>query len=208
MDITTIQQNILNDDTFVLSETERIQQLLQLKYEIRWEQSRATDNLSESVAEHVYGMHILAKYFLPLEDEAGELDSARIFSMITWHDIDEVITGDIITSKKTGDTTDSDIALATILASMPVHMRSEAETALTEYSQQETREAQFVKAIDKAEPVFEMIRPGFDAVLKQIDRKAPELEKYVVAYVKNFPYILRFVDVNRFKAEAEGQFSN
>lgn len=63
-----IRKNILESDEFVLSETGKIQYLYGLKHETRYIVERNEDVASESVAEHVYALHILADYFLPLED--------------------------------------------------------------------------------------------------------------------------------------------
>ena len=81
-------------DEEVLEEVKKIQYLYTLKREIRYAETRCDE--TESVAEHIYGMHICAMYFLPLEDPLCTWDKSRIFQMITLHDIDEIETGDVM----------------------------------------------------------------------------------------------------------------
>ncbi|MFT7645120.1 MAG: 5'-deoxynucleotidase YfbR-like HD superfamily hydrolase [Candidatus Paceibacteria bacterium] len=45
-------------------------------------------------------MHILCDYFLPLEDLKGKWDLSKIQGMIQYHDIGEILTGDIIGFRK------------------------------------------------------------------------------------------------------------
>lgn len=56
---------------------------------------------TESVAEHIYGMHILSSYFIKLEDVSNKWDYNKIQQLITWHDADEIETGYVITHRKT-----------------------------------------------------------------------------------------------------------
>ena len=48
----------------ILEDTAKLQYLFGLKKVIRYNQGRAETDSTESVAEHVYGMHILAQYYL------------------------------------------------------------------------------------------------------------------------------------------------
>lgn len=86
--------------TFVLEEITRLQFFNGLKHEMRYGQPRDTSNGGDTVAEHVYGMQVLFDYFWPLEDSERQWDQVKMRQMITFHDVDEVITGDIIGYKK------------------------------------------------------------------------------------------------------------
>ena len=90
MDKEEIQKEIMN-----------IMYLYELKGIIRYAESRDEKVKTQSVAEHVYGMMILAEHFLPLEDPAGEMDREKLYRMIIFHDVDEIETGDIPTYHKT-----------------------------------------------------------------------------------------------------------
>jgi 5'-deoxynucleotidase YfbR-like HD superfamily hydrolase len=95
----------MNIETFnkdqILTDLAKLQYLYGLKKVIRYDQNRHETDSTESVAEHVYGMHILAQYFLPLENPKGSWDKSRIYEMITLHDIDEIETGDVLGYTKT-----------------------------------------------------------------------------------------------------------
>lgn len=139
----------------ILEEVKKIQYLYGLKHEIRYAQTR-TDT-TESVAEHIYGMHICALYFLPLEDKDNTWDKARIFQMITLHDIDEIQTGDVIGYLKTESMLANEgNAARSVIKKAPQTMHSYMEKIVNEYELQETTESQFVKAIDKIESCIHM----------------------------------------------------
>jgi 5'-deoxynucleotidase YfbR-like HD superfamily hydrolase len=91
-----IRELVLNDDDFVLGEIRKLQNIYKLKHEIRYAQDRTKGDLTESVAEHTWGMHIIANYFLALEDDTADWNNEKIFQMITWHDLDEIVIGDIV----------------------------------------------------------------------------------------------------------------
>ena len=142
-------------DEEVLEEVKKIQYLYTLKREIRYAENRNDE--TESVAEHIYGMHICAMYFLPLEDLTGAWDKSRIFQMITLHDIDEIETGDVIGYLKTESMLKNECTAARIvMQKSPVGMHDDMEKIITEYEQQETVESRFVKAIDKIESCIHM----------------------------------------------------
>ena len=50
----------------IMEDLKRLQYLYGLKKEIRYAQTRTQDDSTESVAEHIYGMHICGVYFLAL----------------------------------------------------------------------------------------------------------------------------------------------
>ena len=103
-DTTTLQairEQILTSEDFVLSELRRIQYTYTLKHVIRYGIDRTEEYETESVAEHIYGLHVLADYFLPLEDLDSVMNQRRVHDLIQYHDIDEIETGDIVSYLKT-----------------------------------------------------------------------------------------------------------
>jgi 5'-deoxynucleotidase YfbR-like HD superfamily hydrolase len=70
---------------------------------IRYNRTRTEEIHTQSVAEHTFNMQALAQYFLPLEDDSAELDAQRVFKMITWHDIGEIESGDVMGFLKTAE---------------------------------------------------------------------------------------------------------
>ncbi|MEY2665811.1 MAG: hypothetical protein RLZZ480_916, partial [Candidatus Parcubacteria bacterium] len=114
----------LTTDT-VLRETARLQYLYGLKKVIRYDQNRHETDSTESVAEHVYGMIILAQYFLPLENPEGNWDRARLYEMISVHDVDEIETGDVLGYTKTAETRALELdAMRRTIENAPIHMQA------------------------------------------------------------------------------------
>jgi putative hydrolases of HD superfamily len=180
----------------VLEETARLQYLYGLKKVIRYDQDRHETDSTESVAEHVYGMLILAQYFLPLENPEGDWDRARLYEMITLHDIDEIETGDMLGYQKTAETRALELAaMKRTIENAPVHMQAHMNRRVTEYETRETREARFAKAIDKIEPLFQIFNEEGRAILKRNKTTAEQSLSIKTSYVKDFPYIKRFTDV-------------
>lgn len=196
MDIKTIRQNILESDEFVLEETKKLQYLYALKHEIRYNQQRTDTQPSESVAEHIYGMHILTNYFLALEDTDNTLNRADVYNTITWHDIDEVEAGDMLGQLKTeADRVREAEAMQVVLANLPDAMRPEAVRLLTSYESQSTPEARFVKAIDKIEPIFEIYHESYKPVLRKNQTTEEQHRRIKEPYIEKFPFMLRFHEV-------------
>ncbi len=189
----------------ILQEVEKLTYLFGLKYEIRYEQKRGDE--TESVAEHIYGMHILAHYFLELEDSEKKWDRERIFSMITWHDIDELETGDMIGYKKTdADRAREETASNTVLEKLPLCLKEPITVVTHEYHKKETIEAKFVKAIDKIEPNFHLWNEAGKKTL--LENKTTEAEQRSIKdpFFREFPYIQQFSEVMTVHMRENGFF--
>ncbi len=199
------KQQLLESDEFVLSETKKIQELFKLKEEPRYHLERNEEIFAESVADHVYAMHTLADYFLPFEDEAGQWDQNLIHTMITYHDIDEIETGDTIGYMKTPQMRASEAAAAErVISTIPESMQAMVKETLATYEAQDTPEARFVKALDKIEVVFHMYT---DHGRKIFAHNRTTREQHVSVkdkYVEDFPTIKRFCDVVSEQLEKEG----
>jgi len=167
-----------------------------LKHEIRFGETRTDATSPESVAEHVYGMHVLCDYFLPLEDPESKLDVERIRKMITFHDVDEVITGDIIGYLKTAkDKQEEAKATITVLSKTPDSMRQMLTGTLREYEARESAESQFVKALDKIEPVVQVFNQSGKELLNRMQTTRAQHDSIKKPYFKNFPIIDCFYSV-------------
>jgi 5'-deoxynucleotidase YfbR-like HD superfamily hydrolase len=189
----------------ILQEVEKLTYLFGLKYEIRYEQKRGDE--TESVAEHIYGMHILAHYFLELEDSEKKWNRERIFSMITWHDIDELETGDMIGYKKTdSDRAREEIASNEVLRKLPQCLVDTTTLVTHEYHKRETIEAKFVKAIDKIEPNFHLWNEAGKQTLMQ--NKTTEVQQRSIKdpFFIEFPYIRQFSEVMTVHMRENGFF--
>jgi len=207
MDIATIREKILTDDAFVIEQIDVIVSYYQLKHTHRWAHFRNQDE-TESVAEHVYGMHVLAGYFLPLELLVHpKLSSDRVQAMITWHDIDEVETGDTIGYLKTEAMRAAEgVAAKQVVANMPLHMQSFASELLAEYEALETDSAKFVKAIHRIEPLYQIYTPHGKKILERNKTTREQSDGLKYPYVQQFATMLRFVDVTSNAMVAEGYY--
>lgn len=205
MDIAEIRRKILTDDEFVLEETKKIQYLYELKHETRYNLPREEAIASESVAEHIYGMHILASYFYTLEEYTKNSDLNKIQLMVTLHDIDEVETGDMIGYLKTDAIrAEESKAAEKVVLNMPIHMQKTAHLILSEYDSLKTPEAKFVKAIDRIEPIFQLYTVHGKETLHRNETKRYQSDDLKYPYIKDFPLMKRFVDIVGDRMYTEG----
>lgn len=208
MNIDETREKILSDDQFVLDELARIQKLYELKRVIRYHFERNEEVDTESVAEHVYAMHVLVQYFLPLEDLGHTADRDRITAMVQFHDIDEIITGDMIGYMKTdADRAREADAQTQVVAELPDSMREHVQSVLEEYEAQETFEARFVKAIDRIEPSFHLLSETGKAICDVTKPKRAQHQSIKEEYTKPFPTIYRFNKIIEEEMYQQGFYS-
>lgn len=193
-------------EAFILEEVSKLQYCYGLKNEIRYGESRA--DVTESVAEHIYGMHVLASYFQELEDPTHAWNTARITQMITWHDMDEIETGDVIGYKKTEvDRQRGEDAMDVVISKLPTILQETVKKIVDEYSTQKTLEARFVKALDKIEPLFQLYNHNGKEILMRNKTTQADSRRIKDAYVASFPFMKQFNDVLNDRMEKEGFFS-
>lgn len=191
----------------VLTETAKIQYLYGLKKVIRYDQDRHETDSTESVAEHVYGMMLLAQYFLPLENPAGDWDRARIYEMICLHDIDEIETGDTLGYQKTPEIRARELdAMKFTITKSPEHLQPIMTERVEEYEARETIEAKFAKAIDKIEPLFQVFNEEGKEILLRNKTTAEQSLRIKVPYVQEFPFIQHFAAVIHEEMVAGGYY--
>lgn len=189
----------------VFAEVSKIQYLYQLKHVIRYGETRT--DMSESVAEHVFGMHILANYFLPLEDSKKTWNKSLIYEMITWHDIDEIETGDTIGYlKSTADRKREHDSMQIVIAKSPDIIQRLVADVSDEYQKQETIESRFVKALDRIEPLFQIYNENGKAIQLRNKTTIENHRKIKDAYVAAFPSMAFFNAVISAKMDQEGFF--
>jgi 5'-deoxynucleotidase YfbR-like HD superfamily hydrolase len=207
MTVEEIREKILTDDVFVLAEVEKVQYLYGLQSVIRSNLQRTEDIKTESVAEHIYALDVLAEYFSVIE-EVSELDMAKVHAMITWHDIDEIETGDTPGFLKTDDHRKAESeAIKMAIANSPIALQLQIETISKEYKAQETVEARFVKALDKIEPVFYLLNPNGKRIFEVSPATKEQHCRIKEPYVKGFPYMYRFYTVTLDVFEKENYFT-
>lgn len=181
---------------FILGEVSKLQYLYKLKREIRYGQSRPLNDLSESVAEHLYGMNLLALYFLPLEDPESKMDNLLINQLILLHDIDEIETGDTIGYKKTRSMREKEeSAMQQVIRKSPEHLQEKMFEITTIYNAQKTAETRFVKALDRFEPLIQMYSYFGREVIRLNKTKEEESARIKESYLKNFPIMYAYYQV-------------
>jgi len=207
MNIAQTRERIMIDDTFVLEEVQRLQYLHQLKTVIRSNLKREEAVQTESVAEHIYTMMVLADYFSCVEEFINPLNMTRVYELITWHDIDEIETGDVVGYHKTNtDRKLEEKARETVIAKAPTILQDGIKIALLEYKAQETPEAKFVKAIDKIDPVFMILNENGKKICDITTMTEDQHTRIKLPYIQEYPYIMRFFVVTREALREQGFF--
>lgn len=200
-----IEQKIFESDDFVISELKKIQTLYKLKNEIRYGQTRNTEEDSESVAEHIYGMHCLMDYFQLFEDKQNSWNQERTRLMIQYHDIDEIETGDVIGYLKSEFEKENERkAVDLVIKKLPHAIQEKIKLVLNEYELQKTPESRFVKALDKIEPVFHLYDEKGLKILTKNKTTKDQNDRIKFPYMQDFPFILRFAEVMTTQFEREG----
>ncbi len=199
MTIPEINEKIMTDEVFVKTELNKFAIYYNLKHTIRWARNR-DGNITESVAEHIYGMHLLSSYFLPLIDSENKLNHDLIHTMITWHDMAEAIVSDMTTKSKTDQhKANEKDAEASLVETATDHVQGIVQTIYNTYDDRSTEEAKYVKALDKIEPMIHI----FFLKTKNVDMKAHfafeweanEYREYRAKFVDFFNVIKRFDDI-------------
>lgn len=179
----------------VLADVRSLQYLYGLKHEIRYAEKRTDDDYTESVAEHVYGMHILTLFFLPLIAETKEIDRERVFSLITVHDLDEIETGDMLGYLKTDAIRASEVEAAKrVVAKAPAHLQDSLQELAEEYNNCQTLEARFVKAIDKFEPLIHLYNESGKRILQNNKTTLEQSIMVKESYLKPFPIMFHYYE--------------
>lgn len=191
----------------VISEVRKLQYLYGLKKEIRYAERRSITDTTESVAEHIYGMHILAFYFLEYEDPLRQWDWGRIFLMITLHDIDEIETGDVIGYLKTeAERAAEVVAMHTVKQKAPSVLHDSISSVIDEYEARVTKEALFVRAIDKFEPLVQLYTELGRGILLRERCTIEHSRSIKDEHVKHFASIKYFTETMYAVMAAEGYF--
>ena len=143
----------------------------------------------ESVADHAFMMIVLADKFMD-ELKLG-LDYKKVIKLITHHDFCEIgLTADYDAVKANADKNYNDekeVVERKSIEELSGNHGKEISDLYTEYCEQKTQEAKFVKAIDKLETViYELMRGA-----KYLEHTEFEV-KYPRKAIENFPELKPF----------------
>jgi len=155
-------------EEWVLNEIQKIKYTYGLNSVIRYNLKRIEEHETQSVAEHVYNMLILAHYFRDLEDPEHKMDMAKITKMILMHDMGEIETGDIIMGSKNKMHEELEgLSIDTVAIKSPDFIKREIGELFDEFENPTTLEGKFVKAIDKIEaPIWFINLPTHNMIKK------------------------------------------
>ncbi|MEK7140798.1 MAG: HD domain-containing protein, partial [Patescibacteria group bacterium] len=182
-------------DKRILTEFKALRVGYGLKRTLRYWSKRDFSVHSESVAEHLFALHFLSSYFLLFEDPKHKLDVARVHKIITFHDFGEILNGDVPYHKKTKKHEKQEHKDAKkVFSSLPLSIKKIAYQSWKEYLDRKSREAQFVYALDKIEPLFELFDPVNELSMKRLkfSYKSHFGKKFLAT--ENFPVMRRFVE--------------
>lgn len=183
-------------DDFIMSEVRALRVGYGLKNTLRYYTKRDFSVHSESVAEHVFALHYLSLYFIPLEDPHSKLDTKKIHQLITFHDFGEILHGDVPYHLKTKEHKKQERKDAKIIfLSLPISLQKIAKESWKDYEEQKTPEAKFVYALDKVEPLFELFNPVNELSLKRLKHSYDSHYQRKFLATVNFPVMRRFTDV-------------
>jgi 5'-deoxynucleotidase YfbR-like HD superfamily hydrolase len=151
---------------------------------------------NESVAEHVFALCYLLNYFLLLEDASGAMDRAKIYDMLVFHDFGEIIHGDIPYHVKTEahEVQEKNDALE-IFIKLPDSMQGHARNSWAEFDTLSSREARFAYALDKIEPLLELLDPINQLTMHRLQFTAEMSIGRKMEATRDFPVLRRFAEV-------------
>lgn len=182
-------------DEEIMDTVRRLRIAYQLKRTLRYSTARDFDTHNESVAEHVFGMFFLAEYFLPLEDPEKKLNIEKLHRLILFHDFSEITHGDVPYHWKTDAhrAQEEEDAVA-IFAELPPPLNMTAHDSWHAYEMRDCPEARFAYALDKIEPVFELLDPVNEQSMKRLKFTYQDHIERKRNAVEGFPVIGEFLE--------------
>lgn len=194
-------------DAEVLEEARKIHVGYGMKSTIRYASQRDPNLHAESNAEHVFGLIYLASYFLAHEPSAKNLDRQKVNDILLYHDFGEMKHGDIVSYKKTQEDIDKEREAAKeIFASLPEPLNDVGYKAWQEYETNATPEAKFCYALDKVEPLFELMDPVNERTVRKLKTTYELHSSKKFTATRDFPIMMRFVELMCKDMEDRGVF--
>lgn len=167
-----------------------------LKRTLRYNTSRNFGVHNESVGEHVFALHYLLEYFARVEVLPRPLDWLRVHTILTFHDFGEIPHGDKPYHLKTAADEEQEREDAKkVFASLPQEIALVAQQSWQEYENKTTLEGKFAYALDKVEPVFELLDPVNEKTFKRIKHSYQDHVGKKLRATAEFPVMRRFVEV-------------
>ncbi|HVZ76039.1 MAG TPA: HD domain-containing protein [Candidatus Paceibacterota bacterium] len=181
-------------DAEVLRVVEQLRIGYKLKVTPRYGTYRDVSVHSESVGEHIFALSYLARYFVRVEQLPRRLNMERVDDLSTFHDFGEIPQGDKPYKFKTKEDEEQEKRDAvSVFAQLPPEISDFARECWEEYNAKETPEAQFVNALDKVEPCFELYGP-YETTLRKLGYTYHDHVDKKLKATEHFPVMRRFVE--------------
>jgi putative hydrolases of HD superfamily len=179
----------------ILEEAQKLRIAYTLKNTIRYGTERPESH-AESVAEHVFALIYLAHYFLEHEPKARSLNKEKVYDILLFHDFGEIKDGDIPYHWKTKQDELKEVdAAIEIFASLPEPIATLGKERWEEYEYKKSPEGNFAYALDKIEPLFELLHPVNEKTMKRLKfNRDMHMGKKMKA-TEEYPVMRRFLDV-------------
>lgn len=183
-------------DEEILAEAMRLREGYKMKRVLRYNTTRDFSVHNESDAEHVFALIYLAQYFLRVELGATSLNAERVYTILLFHDFGEITYGDVVTYHKTKAHIEREAGAAEqVFASLPDILQEVGLGAWKEYEQHSTPEARFAYALDKIEPLFELLDEVNEKSMKRLKITYEMHISHKLKAVEGYPVLTRFVEV-------------
>ena len=183
-------------DKQVLKIVDQLRTAYRLKRTLRYRTTRDHSIHSESVAEHIFALFFLAEYFLLVEKGARSLNKEKLYQILLFHDFGEIIHGDVPTmEKKDFHRIREAKAAKKVFASLPQPFGNYAYKGWEDYERQKSPEARFANALDKVEPLFELMDPVNEQSLKRMKTTYESHMPKKLKATENFPVMRKFLEI-------------
>lgn len=161
---------------------------------------KTTLGRQESSAEHSWRLAMMT--FIFADELKLNIDVNKSIKIALVHDLAESITGDINAILiEDGKVSKNEIkAMLKLTKDVPNELENEIMNLWNEYNNNETKEAKFIKALDKIETLLQFLEVGNK--YKLFDR--PDfLLKYANKHVEEFPELLDILNMIKIKLKEE-----
>ncbi len=183
-------------DEEILEEARRLVVGYKQKSIIRYAGKREIDVHAESDADHVFALLYLAQYFLQHEPVGPSLDAYKVNQILLFHDFPEIKYGDVVTYAKTESDLERELSAAKeVFDSLPPSLSHLAHERWEEYEAHTTPEGKFCYALDKIEPLFELMDPVAARSVKELKITYDMHLGNKFKAAKEYPVMMRFTEV-------------
>ena len=194
-------------DEEILEEARKLRVEYGLKRTIRYNSERQVNTHSESVAEHVFALIYLAHYFLQLEEKGKTLNAQKVYDIFLFHDFGEIKHGDIVSYFKTDQHRAQETEAAKeIFAALPESLQKMGYDNWLEYEEHTTPEGKFCYALDKIEPLFELLDPVNEKSVRRLKTTYDLHVEHKFKATTEYPLMRRFNEVLSNDMKARGVF--